>query len=356
MVTPKKTPSGRWRARVYLGRRDGRPVYGSVTADTKKQCFDQAMQLKHKGLPKTSAPDPKLGDLINEYIDTSETLSPTTLAGYRKIRRTMFPEIMELKVSEINDTILQKAINAEMRRKTRLGHNVSPKSIRNAYGLVSATLRAYTDLTPRVKLPEDPPRFLELPEPDFVIDAVRGTDIELPCMLALWLSLSMSEVRGLKYSSIRNGCIYIDQVVVDVDGKPIEKQRAKVATRNRKLALPKTLLQLIRETTDYPKYERHQIFDDYLVHFQEYQIRRRLNKILPGITFHQLRHMNASIMLKLGVPDKYAMERGGWSTPNTMKNVYQHTFSAERQRVDAIIDAYFEKKYDSNVCNETEKP
>ena len=52
--------------------------------------------------------------------------------------------------------------------------------------------------------------------------------------------------------------------------------------------------------------------------------------------------MNASVMLMLGVPDKYAMERGGWSTPNTLKAVYQHTFSEERKRVDDQINGFFD--------------
>lgn len=46
-------------------------------------------------------------------------------------------------------------------------------------------------------------------------------------------------------------------------------------------------------------------------------------------------------MLALGIPDKYAMERGGWATNSTLKNVYQHTFSAERDQVDEKIDNYF---------------
>jgi integrase len=32
---------------------------------------------------------------------------------------------------------------------------------------------------------------------------------------------------------------------------------------------------------------------------------------LPHMTFHDLRHMNASVMAMLRIPDKYAMERGG---------------------------------------------
>jgi hypothetical protein len=47
------------------------------------------------------------------------------------------------------------------------------------------------------------------------------------------------------------------------------------------------------------------------------------------------------------VPDKYAMERGGWSTNNIMKSVYQHTFSAERKAVDDRIDDYFTGIYDT---------
>ena len=43
----------------------------------------------------------------------------------------------------------------------------------------------------------------------------------------------------------------------------------------------------------------------------------------------------------LCIPDKYAMERGGWSTPSVLKSVCQHTFSDERKLVDKRIDDYF---------------
>lgn len=349
-MTPKKTPSGKWRVRVFLGKRDGKPIYGSVTADTKRACMDRAALLRAGGLPEAPKKKATLGELIDHYIESSETLSPTTLAGYRKIRRTMFQELMDLDVEDLTDERLQRAINAEMRRKSRRGHNISAKSIKNAYGLVRAVLGVYTDRpAPRVKLPKPEPRFLELPEPDFVINAVRGTEIELPVMLALWLSFSWSEVRGLKYSSIRNGCIYVDQVVVDVDGHQVEKPQAKVSSRNRCLALPGPLLDLIRRTTDFARYERGEIFNDYLWPYSHDKLRHQLNKVFPGLTFHQLRHMNASVMLALNVPEKYAMERGGWKTPHVMKGVYEHTFSAERQRVDALIDDYFMQKYDTSI-------
>lgn len=351
MATPKKLKSGRWRAQVYLGKRDGKNIYGSVTADTKAECAFKAAQLKEHGIPE-EAEKMTVGEAIDAYIASCATLSPTTIAGYKKIRRNYFPALMDEPISGLNAVCLQKAINAEIRRETERRHNLSAKSIRNAWGLVAASLRYVSGLTYNVKLPKDDPKFLELPDPAVVMAAVRGSDIELACILALWLSLSMSEVRGLKYSSIRHGCIYIDQVVVDVDGQPVEKKRAKVASRNRVLNLPPYIMQLIREKTAYNDYEAGRISDDYLCPFREWTIRRHLDRLLPGMSFHQLRHLNASVMLQLGVPDKYAMERGGWSTPDVMKRVYQHTFSDARKTFDRSIDDYFMGKISHESIHE----
>lgn len=315
-----------------------------MTAPTKDECALKAAQLKASGILPAKTDKLTVGGAVDLYIESCATLSPTTISGYKKIRRTSFPDLMNVAVSDLSASYLQAAINAEMRRKTDRRHNLSPKTIRNAYGLISASLRYVGAPSYNVKLPKDDPKFLELPDPAEVMAAVHGSDIELPCMLALWLSLSMSEVRGLKYSSIRHGCIFIDQVVVDVDGQPVEKKRAKVTTRNRCLELPAYLEELIKEKTDLERYQLGEIPDDYLCPFREWTIRRHLAQLIPGMNFHQLRHMNASVMLRLGVPDKYAMERGGWSTPSTMKKVYQHTFSDARRTFDKSIDDYFLSK------------
>ena len=73
-----------------------------------------------------------------------------------------------------------------------------------------------------------------------------------------------------------------------------------------------------------------------------------------GITFHDLRHVNASVMAALGIPDVYAMERGGWSNTTTLRSVYQQTFTDERNRIDKQIDDYFAGLYDTNdIKNDT---
>ena len=71
------------------------------------------------------------------------------------------------------------------------------------------------------------------------------------------------------------------------------------------------------------------------------------------MTFHDLRHVNASVMALLRIPDKYAQERGGWKSDTVMKRIYQQTFTEERERIDNIIDNYFEEV--QHKCNTQNK-
>jgi integrase len=153
----------------------------------------------------------------------------------------------------------------------------------------------------------------------------------------------MSEIRGVKYSAIKDGYLTINNVIVTVDGKPVEKTSTKTIGSTRVLKLPQVLENLInhkKETSD----------SEYVTTLSGQAIYKRFSRLLeknnlPHIRFHDLRHLNASVMLKLGIQDKYAMERGGWSTTSTLKSVYQHTFSSEREKADALVDEYFSNIY-----------
>ncbi len=91
----------------------------------------------------------------------------------------------------------------------------------------------------------------------------------------------------------------------------------------------------------------HEKEDEFIVQMEYQTLRSKFYKLLAEynyhMTFHNLRHLSASVMLMLNIPDKYAMERGGWSTNSTLKSVYQHTFSEERKQVDKKINDYFNR-------------
>lgn len=347
MAKAKKTKSGSYTIRVYAYTdAHGKQHYKRITADTKAECEQLASKFKYSENRKNPSPiKMTVGDAVDQYIDLCKVLSPATVSGYQKIRRTGFQDLMDVKVEDLDEKLLQQAINMESMRMGRRGR-ISPKTVSNEWGLISSALWHISRVKWDVRLPKRPRSFKDYPEPQVIFDMVKGTAIELPCMLSLWLSFSLSEIRGLKWTDIKNGVITINRVMVDVDGHPTVKDAAKAEMRKRRHRLPQYIQELLAKTPH---------TSDYIVPLNHEQIYGRFKRLCKkndlDLTFHDLRHLNASVMLQLNIPEKYAMERGGWKTPNVMKSVYQHTFSSERVEVDDKMDRYFEnmtQKHDSS--------
>lgn len=342
MAKAKKMKSGNYRCFVYShSDPDGKRHYRSFTASTKKEAEYMAAEFIMKRDRMKDSRNWTLGQAVDKYIDLKRpVLSPSSIYRYEKIRKSSFQSIMDIPLPKITSNMLQSAVNEEMMRKpyNRSG-TVAPKTVQNEYGLISSTLRRYCpDQSFAVDLPKKARRIRTLPLPEDVYKAISGTDIELPVLLALWLSFTMSEIRGLtKSKSINGDYITIREVLVHVGGEDIRKDLAKEVTRNRRHRMPKHIKELI-----------DQVDGDIIVPDTEKALSYRFRKCMerngmPGITFHDLRHINASMMAMLRIPDKYAQERGGWKTDHIMKSVYTETFSEERQRVDDLIDGYFDE-------------
>lgn len=362
MAKAKKLPSGQWRTLVYshtekVNGKDKR-IYESFTADTKKEseymAAEFALNKKNKAKPQNMT----LGEAIDAYIEVSSpTLSKTSVASYHKIKRNYFLDLMDIPLKNITSDMVQQSVNNEINRPSKKYKNstktLSAKTVNNAYGLISTVLgKYYPALQLDVKLPKKQNKIKELLPPEIIFDVVKGTDIELPVLLAMWLSFSMSEIRGLsKSKSISNGYISIKEVIVDVDNTPVIKQQAKAYNRTRSLKIPEYIQQLI-DNLD-PNEDRLVPLSGHAVYMRFARLLEKND--LPHMTFHDLRHVNASVMAQLRIPDKYAMERGGWKTDAVMKNVYQHTFSEQRETVDKQIDAYFESKMQHNMQHENKK-
>ena len=332
MPKAKLLPSGRYRTQVidhydYVGK-DGKtrkvPRYASFTStqtgmkgkrESEAMANDFLLGRRQRQLTVKT-----LRTAIDEYIDDHKNvLSPSTINGYNCMKKFAFSDIMDMDILKLDTKLLTAAINKEALQKTQQkgrSNTISAKTLKNEWGLLSAALNYFDiDYNPRkITLPRVPKKIIDLPSPALIMSVIRGTDVELPCMLAMWLSLSESEIAGLtKSRSLIDGGKYltIQEVVLHINGKAIPKDTAKADTRVRVLRLLET------------------------------------NGIKP-ITFHQLRHVNASVMAQLCIPDKYAQERGGWSSDKVMKSVYTHTFSAERVAVDDKIDSFFYSLFNGN--------
>lgn len=58
--------------------------------------------------------------------------------------------------------------------------------------------------------------------------------------------------------------------------------------------------------------------------------------------FHDLRRSMATVGVTLNIADKLIMARGGWSNPQTMKNIYQVVLDNDLNEADLLINNYFE--------------
>lgn len=343
ITVPKivQLPSGAYRCQLRI---HGDSV--SITDYDYNTVYGQAVAYKTGLMKVRSKPDDiTLRQAFTKYFDLRRNrLSPTTLERYEKIRDNSFQTIMDMKLSEINKKTLEDAVAAEEGRKGRTNGKQAASSIINSYHLLSTVLHRYApDIDTSVSLPEKKRKVPQLPEPEEVIRAVKGTDVELPCLLSMWLSLSMSEILGLtKSESIHGDQLTIVKTAVMVGKELVDKEYGKEEERTRSMKIPPYIMHLIDE-----------VETDRLVELTGRQIYYRFQKALknagvPLMRFHDLRHMNASVSAMLKIQDAVIQERGGWKTDYVMKRVYTHTFSSERQQADEIINSYFDGILEGN--------
>ena len=332
MANAKQMPSGNWRVQVFLGTNaDGKKMKKSITAPTRWQA--EMLAAEFLETVQTARSKFTVAQAVRGYIDSKKNvLSPSTVYCYEIILKNRLQTLMPLDIHEIDSFVMQRAINEEAATKTR-------KTIAEAKNLIGAALKMY-GVNPQwnVTLPPKVPKVNELPTAGQVIRMIRGTEIELPCLLAMWLSLRMSEVRGLQFGDIKDGVLTIQRSKLYLGTQDVIRDLNKTFNSTRRLVVPAYIQSLIDRIP-------HQSETEFIVPLGYKYIKNHLTKLAKSngyqLTFHQLRHLNASIMLMLGIPDKYAMERGGWSSNGVLKSVYQHTFSAERKLVDERIDEFF---------------
>lgn len=155
-------------------------------------------------------------------------LSDSTKVGYRKIRRNNLKPIINLNLKVLSNDIIQASLNEETQY-------LSPKSIANAYGLLSTVLRIYSpSLRLDLRYPQKKDPQITIPSDEDVaalISAIKGTEMELPVMFAALLGLRRGEIAALTYDDIdfRAGTVRISKAMALTESK----QWIRQATQNK---------------------------------------------------------------------------------------------------------------------------
>ena len=345
--TAKQLPSGKWFIQLRI---DGQSI--PITEEDEDVCIAKAMAIKTGLIKAKTRPESKtLGAAVDDYIESrSNIISPATLKGYKSCRKHRFKDLMCKSLSTITPRMVQMTVNNELKTERHAsGKNgslnkkttLSNKTVINAFGLIRTVLTAETDINlSKITLPQKPAtggKTLTPEEIGTLIHAVKGDQIELSVLLAVWLGLRRSEIAALQKSDFdfRYKTVNIHAALVQNEKNEWVEKGTKTQTSNRALACPEYILARVKP-----------LGDGRILSLHPNTLYRNLKKVcrrvgLPDMRFHDLRHSAASMMLLLGVPDKYAMERGGWASKQTMTGRYQHTIAGEARTFGDIIDNYY---------------
>ena len=337
MKLPKATklPSGSWRIQLRL---DGESI--SITEPTEQACIKKARLIKAEHLAgATRNHDVRLtlDKLLARYIKSkAPVLSPSTVRGYEAIRRTRFLAYKDKEAERIN---WQRMINDE-------SELCGPKTLRNAWALVSAAAASAGLQTPPVRLPQlvqDEHPYLEAEQIPAFLEAVKDTPWELPALLGLH-GLRRSEMFALTWNQIdlKTKTIRVAGAMVhDKDGKLISKKTNKNRSSRRTVPI------MIPRLADLLACSGAQCAPSSpVLTCHPNSVYKAINRIcekegLPLIGVHGLRHSFASLAHSLGVPEAETMALGGWEDPNTMRKIYTHLDAAARLKASNKISAFF---------------
>ena len=335
MPKATKLPSGKWRCRAYYTDIDGSYITKSFTADTKREAERLSatftMEHEHNAKPANRT----LGELADAYIENrSNLLSPTTVVSYKKIRRTAFQSIINVRVGNITKEMYQQALN-----EYTVGH--APKTVVSAHTFFHKILKENDiHVAENVNLPQKKKKEIAIPtteELQFLLDKCKGTRLYLYCLLAITLGLRRSEIIGIQWKDINldDETVSINKARVKDESKTYVVKQTKTTTSERIMRLQQVVIDALGKPAK-P--------DDYVISESpaalESLYKRFTAKIGFPYNFHALRHYYASVMLINGVPNLYAKERMGHATENMLQRVYQHTFADKQKEYDTVMDNF----------------
>lgn len=351
----RKLSSGKWFIQMRLG---GESV--SVSDFDKKACEREAMRLKaeHKAgkrVPKENPVSEKpfltLDQAIDDYCKSkNNVLSPATIRGYQNIRKNQLKEIMKENIydlAELPEEDWQKIINRE-------SSTHSPKTVKNSVSFAKTIVQGKTKKalpSPKIAAPvAADTSFLYAEEIPVFVAAVMKTDIAVPALLAL-SSMRLSEIQALDWKNIKKDPDFIrtnGAVVPDENNKLIHKDQNKNITSARDVPI------LIPELKDAIKRDRKEsgpVLDCSRSYFLKkvHSICQQNN--ITDVTIHGLRHSFASLAYYLKVPEKIAMEIGGWADSATMHKIYTHIAKKDITRYKTEIADFYNGKIANKNAN-----
>ena len=312
--------------------------------------------------------DMLFADYLLEWLEIAKgRLAVATYSSYAAmIKRPVGPYFRQrnLTLRELEARHLQM-FYSEMLRK------VKPNTVIHYHAIIHSALKYavktdmlvqnVADKVDRPKKNSFQPVFLSAEEMQKMFEALRGTKLELPVLVAAFYGFRRGEVLGLKWDAIdfERGTISVIRTVttITVEGKQmeIEQQSAKTKSSLRTLPLIGSFREYflqVKEAQELNKQVCGNCYNyeyDGFVFVDELGERMRANYLtsafpkflenhgLRRMRFHDLRHTCASLLLSNGISMKQIQIWLGHSTFSTTADIYAHLdYSAQETSANAM--------------------
>ena len=335
MPIAKQLPSGAWNVRVYSHKENGKQIYESFTADTKKEAELKAIAWANSKNDRKRA-NLTVEDAIKGYINAKRgVLSPSTIRGYEKMLKNNYGPILAKRIKKLTTEDLQIFVSD-------LAGSMSPKSVSNVYGLLSSSLAFYMpDNVFRVTLPRKIRKKTTAPSSEDVQTLFKAASPEMKKCIALsaYGSLRRGEIAALTFSDLHSGVLIVNKdIVQDTDNKWLLKEIPKSDASIRECPLPDKVVELLGSGAPDERIVKYANPGSITECFTKLR-----NRLGVNIRFHDLRHFYASIGAVLGIPDNYLSDFGGWRRGSSvMKEVYQNNIIPMSELYSQKMKKYFD--------------
>ena len=286
---------------------------------------------------------------LNYWLDTycKQNLAPNTIRGYRvNVEKHIIPYIgniplIKLTPKNIQDLYTRLISSGLSGTSARYVHNNLHKAFSYAVKL-QALPRNPTDLVEPPKITRHEAATLTPEEVLRLLTACGSSDLGTPVLLAVALGLRRGEALALRWDDVdldnRVAVIRHSALCERLDSFQISD--TKTRTSRRAIRLPEYVATVLQARLDLLRERRRTLGKSYnamnLVCFREtgqpytsnvlqHQYKKLLHSAgLPDIRFHDLRHTNATLMLRNGIPAKVVSSMLGHSSIQLTMDTYSH--------------------------------
>lgn len=346
--TIRQRADGRWEGQLLLPDGKRKSVYGKNRTEVKQKLKE--LRAKVEAGVDVGASGQTLATFLEQWLDdvVKPRLAPKTYKTYRDILRVhVIPTLGSTRL----DKLTAQQVTTLLREKGESG--LSPTTVNHIRSVLRDALNRAVKWNLIIRNPvvlTDPVRQerkrvvpLSPETARAALAAAQGHRLEALFSLALFLGLRQGEVLGLRWIDVDldGGTLKVEQALQRVDGGLIVKA-PKTAKSRRRLALPPTLIAVMRAHRDRQAIERQIAGEGWQESGLVFTTQRGtpldprnvlrwwqlllVDAGLPRHTFHATRHTAVSLLIEQGVPLKVIQEILGHAVLSTTADVYGHLY------------------------------